>query len=237
MLYITCCDEIASCCFRVSFSGRCFQAMMQQELSRYQPRVSFDARIDPDASATGDSFNHSVAHELRYDDGLGSPAPIISRTAGAGKRSRCIKKKVKVSNSEQWGQHFRSSCADEIIAAALSDGTNVKRDSKSPDPMRKQYRQRSTHSGIHTESLLPAPIHFDSRRDCADLLAQWTASHHDSQAVKGTENASAQVNSIEGMLDDAATEHDNVAQKQVCYLYLYVGMLHDSGTVSCDAIR
>lgn len=196
----------------------CFQEMLQHELSRFQNGASSDVRIDPDASAHGDSFNHSRAHELRYDDVLGSPQPLHSRTGGAGKRSRSIRR----GKSEHRGVQLRSSCAEELIAAALtqSDGTNkrtTKKTSKSPDPKHKLTRQRYAHSGLCTESLGPAPIHFDPSTDCADLLAEWGVSQTgESQAPKGgTENASAQLNSIERMLDDSVAERDNVDHKQV----------------------
>lgn len=190
------------------------QEMLQHELSRFQNRQASDVRIDPDASTTGNSFNHSRAHELHYDERvLGSPRPVISRTAG-GKRSRSTRK-GKISKSEHRSM-LTSANADEIIAAALNDGTNNKhRTSRSPDPQHKLARQRSAHSGLHAESLGPAPIHFDPSRDCADLLAEWGVSQPETLAPLGAENASAQLNSIEQMLDDSVVKRDNVCHKQV----------------------
>lgn len=193
----------------------CVQEMLQHELNRFQTNPS-DVRIDPDASTTGDSFNHSRAHELRYDDDiLGSPQPLISRTAGGAKRSRSTRK-GKLSKSEQRCSHVRSSCADEIIAAALGDDTN-KRSSKSPDPTHNISRRRNAHSSLYTQSLAPAPIHLDPSRECASLLSEWgvSESQPECKAPNGTENASAQLNSLERLLDDSVAERGNVAHKEV----------------------
>ena len=116
----------------------------------------------------------------------------------------------------QRSSHVRSSCADEIIAAALGDGTN-KRTSKSPDPRQNNSRLRNNHSGLNTESLGPAPIHFVPSRGCANLLEEWGVpdSQPPSHDPKGAENASAQLNCIERMLDDSVAEREHVAHKQV----------------------
>jgi hypothetical protein len=188
------------------------QEMLQHELDRFQNRPSSDVRIDPDASPTGDSYNHSSfrGHELCHDDV--SSRPLISRTS---KRSRAAKRS-KGQVSSQRGLHVRSSCADEIIASALGGGKNNNRLSQSPDRKQTVNRLRHTQSGLNTEALGPAPMHFDPSRDCADLLAEWGVCQPDTHAPKGTENASSHLNSIERMLDHSKAERDHMAHKEVC---------------------
>lgn len=201
------------------------QEMLQHELSRFQNSACSDVRIDPEASATGDSFNHSQAlgcAELLGQDGdmLESQQPFSGRTSGGAKRSRSARNGTGKSR-HQWGSHVRSSCADEIIAAALNDGSNNTGSTRAPEPQYESNRQREAASGLDVESLGPAPIQFEPSRGCEGLLAEWgTRSRPELLARLDTENASAQLNSIERMLDKSVAERDVVDRKQVCSVLL-----------------
>jgi hypothetical protein len=216
--------------------------MLQKELARFQnvSRASA-ARIDPDASISSNSNNHTGDHDLLSQHANPRPA------GGSAKRSRSsqvckLSCNERLSQLPKTQQRSSSACAD--ITAALNDGTNMNhRGSKSTSPAPEQIPHcfHSPREGFNSAALGPAPLDFDAAQTCTDLLAEWGVGHprKQSSCVPGD---STPLQRLEHMMGECR-ERQNIVrhtpaeniQQQVCPLQAMIAKCAPAERSSCSS--